>query len=131
MVKFKKLNLEQMVKFVREVAEAALAEKRPIDAGCLVQPAKGRLCVLMTPDVRENDEMTLAGRLTEFLEEHGVVSYVYMTKMSRRTRVIFVYAADREGERRCLRWDIIKGRLDESPHEGVHPFLELFRKTLH
>lgn len=129
----KKLSLEQMVEFVRKVAEAALAEKRPIDAGCLVQGADGRLAVLMTPGVRAEGEGAedLASAIGEFLEEHGVVNYCFMTQMNRRTRNIFIFAADREGERIARRLKVAKGQITELPHEEFHRFLELFPRTLH
>lgn len=130
-MKRNKLTLEQMVKFVRQVAEVALAEKRPFDAGVLVQASDYRLCVLMTPTVSSEEEVELALGITDFLEEHAAFSYVYMTKLNKRTRDIFIYAADREGERITKRLKVDKGQLSELPHEGVHRFLELFPRTFH
>jgi hypothetical protein len=125
----RKLTLEEMVKFVREVADAALEEKRAFEAGVLVQRADNHLCVLMFDRSVKQDE--LARAMTEFIEENGADTYVYMSALTRRTQDIFIYAAARAGERVAKRWAVSKGLITEHPHEEVHRFLELFPKTLH
>ena len=127
----KKLTLEQMVKFVRDVADVALAEKRPFDAGIMVQADDRRLCVLMTPTIKGDEEQDLARAMTEFIEEHEADAYVYMSALTRRTRDIFIYAAARDGKRIAKRWAVNKGRITEHPHEETHCFMELFPRTLH
>ena len=128
-MKGKKLTLEQMLRFVRDVADAALADKRPFEAGVMVQRADNHLCVLMFDQGVKEDE--LAQAMTEFIEENGADTYVYMSALTRRTRDIFIYAAAREGERVAKRWAVSKGLITEHPHEEVHRFLELFPRTLH
>ena len=127
----KKLSLEEMVTFVRHVAEMALTEERPFDAGVLVQDPDGQLSILMTPPLPDDREKQLITDLTAFLEEKAATHYVYMTALTPSTRVIYIYGATREGERLARRLDVDEDHLHEHPHEGHHQFMELFPHTLH
>ena len=129
-----KLTLEEMVKFVREVAECALEDKREIDAGVLVQAANGDLRVLMFPVTVEEAELVKAIREFFSMAIHEVQSYVYMSAMTGVTREIKVYAAEREGDRKALRWEVAGKRLVDHPADphpaDPHQLMELLPRTL-
>lgn len=126
----RRLSLEEMFKFVHRVAETALGEERPFDAGILVQGGDGSLSVLMIPKLENDQEQQLALDMTNFLEEKAATQYVYMTELTEDTRVIHVYAATREGRTEARRFVIDEDLIHVQPHEDHHPFMELFPRTL-
>lgn len=126
----RRLSLEEMLKFVHRVAETALGEERPFDAGILVQGGDGSLSVLMTPPLEKDEQDQLARDLTAFLEEKAATQYVYMTELKEDTRVIYVYAATREGRSEARRFVVDEDLLHVHPHEDHHPFMELFPRTI-
>jgi hypothetical protein len=125
------VTLKQMVAFVRQVAQRALARGQPFDAGIMMQRDDGGIAIMMLPLIASKDEAEVAEHISGFLEENGITHYVYMSKMTRSTKNLYIYAAGRDGDRLTQRLEVNKGQLTEHPHEGVHRFQELFPRTLH
>jgi hypothetical protein len=128
----KTFTLQEMVEFVRQSIDASISESRLMDPGFLVQCPDGELYVLMTPS-REKVE-NIAEFITVFFDENGINCYCFMSGLGRRTKVISLYAASREGDQLAQQLELIRGskgvKVTEQPANG-HPFLNLFPRILH